>query len=114
MHLQDRRLDLMSKYAQLETQVFEAKSREARATAAQAQAEHEVADIKAHVQRLIDQLESHREALQAEKASSSSQVQETSCEAGQKLEAIALMQCTCPCCSPLPVRAWCVHVTLRW
>lgn len=86
----------MSKYAQLETQVFEAKSREARATAAQAQAEHEVADIKAHVQRLIDQLESHREALQAEKASSSSQVQQSSCAASQKLEALAPKHCPWP------------------
>lgn len=86
----------MSRYAQLETQVFEAKSREARATAAQAQAEHEVADIKAHVRWLFEQLESHREALQAEKASSSSQVQQSSCAASQKLIVIALMQCVCP------------------
>lgn len=73
----------MSKHAQLETQVFEARSREARATAAQAQAEHEVADMKAHVQRLIDQLDSHRDSLQAEKASSSSQVHMAPCRSSQ-------------------------------
>ncbi len=64
----------MFKHAQLETQVFEASSRESRATAAQARVEAEMSTTKAHVQWLTEQLESQRGALQAEKTSSSSQV----------------------------------------
>ena len=64
----------MAKHAQLETQVFEATSRESRAGAAQARLEAEMSSVKAHIQWLTEQLESQRGALQSEKAASSTQV----------------------------------------
>ena len=72
--LQDRNVNLMFKHAQLETQVFEAHSRESRANASLARVEAETSSTKAHMQWLTEQLDSHRGALQAEKTSSSSQV----------------------------------------
>ncbi len=71
---QERNIELMRRQAELESQVFEAKSREARANALHLQLEGQVATEKANVHFLNGQLESQLGTLRADRDSASAQV----------------------------------------
>ncbi|KAK9868953.1 hypothetical protein WJX84_009220 [Apatococcus fuscideae] len=74
----ERNIELMRRQAELESQVFEAKSREARANALHLQLEGQVATEKANVHFLNGQLESQLGTLRADRDSASAQAAQVS------------------------------------